>query len=927
MASAQTYVRYAHPEGPVGVLYLGDGSQLATVGCDGELRLWRGVEDDDPDTHPLGDTLTALAAAGPRLLVGTDAHAVAAFRLPGVQPDGVLTRYTAPVTDIHAAGELVASAGCDMVARVSSLDGERQLEIDGFGAPVLSVALDPRAAVLLTTCCDGRVGFWDARSGRRGVRLFSGADWAESGRLASALLTKPVTACAFSPCGRFVAAATQDGLLVEWRLGGAEARRIDQHEAKLRLNALCWHPDGDRLAFSDCAGQLGVTSGVRAGRDADADADADAPMDLDSLQAAIDDDDDERDLLEAALDGERNTLEAPTGADSDDDDENVISLRKIKAESGFVSDEESGAKGGESPAFQPGSTPAHLERRFLAWNSVGVVTAHDEESIDVEFHDSAVHHPLHLRNALGHTLAALSDEALLLAAPGQDDQPAKLQCLHFGSWDSNKEWYLDLAAGEEPEAAALGAGWLAVATSHRLLRLLTLTGVQRHVLSLSGPVVCLAGWEDRLLIVQHAGTGLPGEQSLTAQVLSAAGRRPPRVAPAPVPVPLAPRARLAWAGFTDQGTPCVSDTSGALRLLTGQHGAAWTPLEAPHPGADHLFVVSVSELEQTARVLLCRGSRFPAVLPRPALSLLPLRLPLAEPDTARGRLEEEAVRARLLLDALGRLGAAGFDTDEARVEPRRARAAALTQLFALAVRTDREHRALDVAAQMEEVSTVEAVAGYASRQRRALLADRLVRLAQTLADAPPDEDEAEEEDEPRPNARREEPPQAPGRQEDPAEMSAEEEEQEEDADSVPPTLPDLQRAARPASPVIFTPSPRNPFKCATAKAPQAGRGASVFDDIKRQQASTKRVLPEGKAKVSAKLKRPRVSKEAAGKLTSSIRSAFVSKLSSESVENVENTEPISDKEQEKTTVNTDVKTAPKAGSGLAKLSAFAFSDD
>ena len=147
-------------------------------------------------------------------------------------------------------------------------------------------------------------------------------------------------------------------------------------------------------------------------------------------------------------------------------------------------------------------------------NAVGVVTAHEGDSIDVEFHDSAVNHLLHLRNALGHTAAALSEQALLLAAPSQDDTPAKLQCLHLSSWDSNKEWYLNLAEGEEPEATALGADWLAVTTNRRLLRILALTGVQRRVLSLTGPVVCLAGWEDRLLVVQHSGTGLPGEKNL-----------------------------------------------------------------------------------------------------------------------------------------------------------------------------------------------------------------------------------------------------------------------------------------------------------------------------------------------------------------------------------------------------------------------------
>ena len=43
--------------------------------------------------------------------------------------------------------------------------------------------------------------------------------------------------------------------------------------------------------------------------------------------------------------------------------------------------------------FQPGSTPIHLESRFMVWNSVGIVKSFntdDENSIDVEFHDASV---------------------------------------------------------------------------------------------------------------------------------------------------------------------------------------------------------------------------------------------------------------------------------------------------------------------------------------------------------------------------------------------------------------------------------------------------------------------------------------------------------------------------------------------------------
>lgn len=108
-------------------------------------------------------------------------------------------------------------------------------------------------------------------------------------------------------------------------------------------------------------------------------------------------------------------------------------------------------------AFQPGSTPTHLTHRFMVghtdsvycwnkifvfkmgtacyiltqcqnisqmWNSVGIVRGYNDEqdnAIDVEFHDSAVHHAMHLTNSLGHTLADLSQEAVLLACPSTEE--------------------------------------------------------------------------------------------------------------------------------------------------------------------------------------------------------------------------------------------------------------------------------------------------------------------------------------------------------------------------------------------------------------------------------------------------------------------------------------------------------------------------
>lgn len=60
------------------------------------------------------------------------------------------------------------------------------------------------------------------------------------------------------------------------------------------------------------------------------------------------------------------------------------------------------------------------------WNSVGIIRCinnHEENSIDIRFHDTAIHHSIHMNNILGHTVASLSTKAVVLACPTADDTP------------------------------------------------------------------------------------------------------------------------------------------------------------------------------------------------------------------------------------------------------------------------------------------------------------------------------------------------------------------------------------------------------------------------------------------------------------------------------------------------------------------------
>ena len=62
-----------------------------------------------------------------------------------------------------------------------------------------------------------------------------------------------------------------------------------------------------------------------------------------------------------------------------------------------------------------------------------------------------------------------------------------------------------MAAKESICSVAVGDGWIAVATSKQMLRLFSVGGVQREVISIPGHPVTVCGWGGKLAIVYQAG--------------------------------------------------------------------------------------------------------------------------------------------------------------------------------------------------------------------------------------------------------------------------------------------------------------------------------------------------------------------------------------------------------------------------------------
>ena len=151
-------------------------------------------------------------------------------------------------------------------------------------------------------------------------------------------------------------------------------------------------------------------------------------------------------------------------------------------------------------SFQPSATPRHLSNRFMVWNSTGIVTQHQaENAVDVEFHDAAVHHAVHLTNDDNYVMADLNPNLVALASEGDeaaaaDDDEAtasKLTVLTIGSWDSTKEWSVSLPRGESAEALAVGGNWVALATNRRMLRIFSAGGLQRGMDSALRAPLCM----------------------------------------------------------------------------------------------------------------------------------------------------------------------------------------------------------------------------------------------------------------------------------------------------------------------------------------------------------------------------------------------------------------------------------------------------
>ncbi|KAI3766797.1 hypothetical protein L2E82_16870 [Cichorium intybus] len=171
---------------------------------------------------------------------------------------------------------------------------------------------------------------------------------------------------------------------------------------------------------------------------------------------------------------------------------------------------------------------------------------------------------------------------------------------------------------EEVRAVALGTFWVAAVTSSNFLRIFTDGGLQRHVISLDGPVVTASGFGDELAVM------------LEFKVFNVSSGNQPIKGK----LPLTP-------GSTLSGLVLVN--KGVLRVFNNQYGGSWFPLFSASKlkkKDESYWVVGLNK--SNIFCVLCKSpDKFPQAIPKLVLTLLDLSISLESSDLGSEALEIE----------------------------------------------------------------------------------------------------------------------------------------------------------------------------------------------------------------------------------------------------------------------------------------------
>lgn len=634
-------------------------------------------------------THLAFSPSGNLLAVSEQDTVIKLINVIDTKHINLLKGHTGPVKSVafDPRGEFLASAGGDGMLRVWRLrDRSTVVAIPSFP----TTAADSLQLLRMSWSPDGAVL---AIPGGRKIECLKRGQWRDAAPLSGGH-TDNTTVVSFSPNGRYLATTGEDKKINVFRMDTREV--IGYIEVETVPTGLSWGVRTNSLVVLEQFGNLKqwkepvpshmpapfdtepvpadkkaasvsapAASGAPSQDDGSSAKDGSKPATASTMDTKLDDeesdegaDDDEPFAAGAGSPGGTRKRRRLVAIDDKEDEEGGSGKKKKSRRARDTldsDDDEPGAKepsqqapiamGAASftasqPPFQPSSSPLGLQRRYLVWNSVGVIVSRQEVShsaIQIDFHDTNLHRPVRFLDRYNYVAAALSSTGALFASARSDQGSSTIFYKPFETWGNKSDWLFQLEGDESVVCCAVGKKWAAVSTDQNYLRVFSYSGLQTGIRCLPGPVVTMVGEGDSLAVVYSAGGALRvWVIDIMRDEFEHRGV-----------LPISPGSTLTWLGFA-WNLNCLTsfDSNGVLRMLLSKD-YSWVPVlhARGHCKGRSDFVWPTYVTPQNLMCHVCRGGRrAPHTLPRPVPQALPIRMPFLNIESESEKLQEQHTR-------------------------------------------------------------------------------------------------------------------------------------------------------------------------------------------------------------------------------------------------------------------------------------------
>ena len=403
-------------------------------------------------------------------------------------------------------------------------------------------------------------------------------------------------------------------------------------------------------------------------------------------------------------------------------------------------------------AFQPGSTPWRGSRKYLCVNLIGFVWTVNQDThntVTVEFYDREFHRDFHFTDPYQYDKACLNENGTLFACPPSTDDPAIIFYRPHETWTTRADWRTCLPRGEDITSIALSDSYIVVTTSEDYVRIYTLYGTPYRVYrQKSAPTVTCASWRDYVLTM---GNGSVTGDGSTTLLYTLENIKRDEICQSEDTVALPSGSTVKSLFFSDEGNPCIYDTTGVLLLL--QHWrspgqARWVPildtklLDRLADGKKEETYWPVAVAQGKFHCIILKGGDQHPYFPKPLLSEFELKIPVTSSATLNAqddatasegpKLEESFVRTSLLYSLLQDQLEATHATHTQRTELAKRELdvdKVLLQLLNVECREGEERgmKAIELVKMMKDSNgkMMDAAGKIASRYNRTVLAEKI----------------------------------------------------------------------------------------------------------------------------------------------------------------------------------------------------------